>query len=278
MNMKLRILLLGICLLFNSVFGAPLVKSGNKVAFLGDSITQGGWSNKEGYVRLVYSGLKTNGIDIVPIPAGISGNKSNQMLNRVERDVIDKGADFMLLSCGVNDVWHGTRGNNLETFSKNITDLIEKVQTAKIKPIILTATMIYEDPKHRWNLQLDAYNDFLRKFAAKRNIPLIDLNADMKRIIAEKVRNNNKSGTLLTTDGVHMNPIGNIMMAKGILRGLGLTHEEVARAERSWLESQGKLRIQLRVALTLAEYIKLEEAAEREGKSINEYINGLILR
>ena len=90
------------------------VKSGDKIAFLGDSITQGGWRNATGYVRLVMSGLEANGVKAEAIPAGIGGHKSNDMLARLERDVISKKPQWMTLSCGVNDVWHGKRGIALD--------------------------------------------------------------------------------------------------------------------------------------------------------------------
>jgi hypothetical protein len=53
------------------------VKDGQKIAFLGDSITQGG-AGPKGYVRLVISGLEANGVNATAIPAGISGHKSNE--------------------------------------------------------------------------------------------------------------------------------------------------------------------------------------------------------
>ena len=61
------------------------VKSGEKIAFLGDSITQGGWSNPAGYVRLVIAGLEANGIKAEPVPAGISGHKSDVTDSRFRR-------------------------------------------------------------------------------------------------------------------------------------------------------------------------------------------------
>ena len=81
-----------------------LVKDGQKVAFMGDSITQGGWGSPGGYVRLVVAGLEANGVKVTPIPAGISGHKSDQMLARLKKDALDKQPDWMTLSCGVNDV------------------------------------------------------------------------------------------------------------------------------------------------------------------------------
>ena len=38
----------------------------------------------------------------------------------------------------------------------------------------------------------------------------------------------------LTTDGCHMNPLGNVMMAKGVLRAFGMSDDAIAAAEKSW--------------------------------------------
>ena len=111
---SLHVALGGALLLAASALSAQItVKSGEKIAFLGDSITQqGNWES--GYINLVMSALEANGIKAVKIPAGISGHKSNQMLARLERDVLKKKPQIMTLSCGVNDVWHGRRGVSLE--------------------------------------------------------------------------------------------------------------------------------------------------------------------
>ena len=39
----------------------------------------------------------------------------------------------------------------------------------------------------------------------------------------------------LTTDGCHMNKLGNIMMAKGVLRAFGVSEEKINAAEKEWL-------------------------------------------
>ena len=128
------------------------VKNGEKIAFLGDSITAGGWGNPAGYVRLVIAGLEANGIKVEPVPAGIGGHKSDQMLARLDKDVLSKKPQWMTLSCGVNDVWHGPRGVPLDdaaaksgtfddkvatrgTYKKNITAIIDRAKAAGVKPV-----------------------------------------------------------------------------------------------------------------------------------------------
>jgi lysophospholipase L1-like esterase len=65
------------------------VNKGEKVAFLGDSITQAG-TRKSGYVTLVMEALNQEGLELTHIPAGVSGNRSKDMLARLDRDVIIK--------------------------------------------------------------------------------------------------------------------------------------------------------------------------------------------
>jgi len=64
-----------------------LVKDGQTVAFMGDSITGMGWGVSGGFVHLVVDGLAANGVTITPIPAGVGGNRSTEMLARVDKDV-----------------------------------------------------------------------------------------------------------------------------------------------------------------------------------------------
>jgi lysophospholipase L1-like esterase len=213
--------------------GDIAVKDGEKIAFLGDSITQGG-VGPQGYVTLTIKGLESAGVKATALPAGISGHKSNDMLARLDRDVISKKPDWMTLSCGVNDVWHGAKGVPLEDYKKNITQIVEKCQAANIKVMILTSTMIGEDQPNENNQKLSAYNEFLRTLAKEKKCLLADLNADMQAAI--KAAGPDKKGNLLTGDGVHMNVAGNQMMAAGVLKGFGLSTEQLEAAKKSWKE------------------------------------------
>lgn len=209
-----------------------LVKNGQTVGFMGDSITAGGWGSPGGYVRLVVAGLEANGVKVTPVPAGISGHKSNQMLARLQKDVLAKKPDWMTLSCGVNDVWHGANGIPLEPYKKNITEIVEKCQAAGVKVMILTSTMIGEDAPNSNNQKLAAYNNFLRDLAKKKKCRLADLNADMQAAITKAGPDH--KGNLLTSDGVHMNPEGNRMMATGVLKAFGLSAKQLKKAQDSW--------------------------------------------
>ena len=212
--------------------GKIAIKNGEKIAFLGDSITAAG-RRKGGYCQLVLSALKDQGIETTPVFAGISGHKSNQMLARLERDVLRHKPDLMTLSCGVNDVWHGKRGVDLESYKKNITEIVNKAQTAGVKVVLLTSTMIREDQGNDLNQKLLPYNAFIRTLAKEKKCLLADLNADMQ-VALKKFPVDAPKGKQLTSDGVHMNKAGNIMMARGVAKAFGLRKQQLDKSAKNW--------------------------------------------
>jgi lysophospholipase L1-like esterase len=248
------------------------IKSGEKIAFLGDSITAGGVASPSGYVRLVISGLEANGVKATAIPAGISGHKSNDMLQRLDRDVISKKPDWMTLSCGVNDVWHGASGVPLEQYKQNITSIVDKCQAANIKVMILTSTMIGEDQGNDNNRKLLAYNEFLRELAKDKKCLLADLNDDMRAMVKLPDGAPPRKGNLLTVDGVHMNPSGNQMMAAGILKGFGLSDAQMQKARDFWADIPNSVELTGKVAVTLRQYDRLARLAESQHRSVADLV------
>jgi len=271
--LSLSLLMAGAAICFA---GEPLLKSGDKLAFLGDSITQFGANKPSGYACLVISGLDANGFKVAPVYAGISGHHSTEMLARVDRDALSKKPAVMTLSCGVNDVWHGDRGVSLEDYKRNITQLVDKVQAAGVKPVILTATMIGEDPNNANNKKLAAYNDFLRSFAKERNLPLADLNAQMQEAVKDAKSSHAtkpNSANYLTVDGVHMAPEGDQVMALGVLRALGLDDEQIAKAKAAWLKIPKAAPLQGSALVSLEDYNNVAALAAKDGLSVKEYMD-----
>jgi len=248
------------------------VKDHDKVAFLGDSITQQGNRAPDGYLHLVATGLKAAGVDITIVPAGISGHKSNQMLARLDKDVLAKEPDWMLLSCGVNDVWHAARGAGvpLEAYKTNIAEIVRKAQDAGIKVMILTSTMIREDQQNSANQQLIAYNDYLKVLAKEKGCLLADLNQDMQ----EAVENAKKTGERITVDGVHMAFAGNKMMAKGILRAFGVKETQLPEIVALWDSLPGTL--SQAIPFSQNEYKELVKRAGSEHLSVQDYVRSKV--
>jgi lysophospholipase L1-like esterase len=244
-----------------------LVKNGESIAFLGDSITRDGAAKPGGYVRLVESGLAVQGINITVIPAGIGGNKSRDMLDRLDRDVLGKKPIWMTLSVGVNDVWSPAKGMGLEEYKTDVTAILDRAQQAGIKVLILTATQIYLPITNPQNTKLADYNAFLRETAKARNLPLADANAAM---VAEQA-SLEKAGIKrsLTVDGVHMNTYGDIVMAKAVLAALGLDERQIAAAQTRWNAIPAIFETTAKIKLSGNEMAALEAFAAQQNKTVD---------
>ena len=105
--------------------------------------------------------------------------------------------------------------------------------------------MIQEDTQNQKNTQLAEYNAYLKSLAAEKKCPVADLNAEMQAALnAPDTPRDGFGSQRLTTDGVHMAPRGNIVMACGVLKTLGVPAAKLEELRQGWLK-QGDL-----VALT----------------------------
>ena len=210
------------------------LEDGDTFVFLGDSITQAGTS-PHGYITLFELFCGVNGYEVEIVNAGISGHKSNDMLARLEEDVLSHNPDWVSISCGVNDVWHqfafDSEGVPLEAYRENMTAIVEQCLEDDVDVVLLTATPIYEDLESRENQMLAEYNAFLRELAGQHDdVVLCDVNQAFQEELAKKRRDDR----LLTTDGVHLNGRGNRIMARSIIRALDPRPFEVRRANLRW--------------------------------------------
>jgi lysophospholipase L1-like esterase len=192
------------------------VGDGERLAFLGDSLTQGGWEKPDGWVRTVVSELGRRGVEVEVIPAGMGGHRSVEMAARLQADVLDQHPDAVLVSCGVNDVWGGDDGVALDAYSGHLEDIVIRCQAAGARVAILTSTIIGEDLDGDANRRLASYNDFLRDLAGRRGCLRIETNG----AFVDAVRSGPGTGDHLTDDGVHFNTRGEAVMAAAVLEAI----------------------------------------------------------
>jgi lysophospholipase L1-like esterase len=206
----------------------PIVlKKGDRIVFLGDSITAGGNTGK-GYIQVIRDHLaeKKKDLDIECIGAGISGNKVPDLQKRVDKDVIAKKPTIVVIYIGINDVWHGEKnpknGTAPEAFEAGLREVIGKCTKAGAQVILCTPTVIGELPGGGNNLdsKLDDYANISRKVAKDLNLTLCDL----RKAFVDHLQAHNpekKEKGILTSDRVHLNVAGNLLVAQTILKSLG---------------------------------------------------------
>ena len=189
-----------------------------RVIFFGDSITQAG-VGAGGYIVRIDSMCKAEGKgnNYEFIGAGIGGNKVYDLYLRMENDVLAKTPDVVIIYVGVNDVWHkstsGT-GTDPDKFEKFYQAIIDKLKAKNIKVILCTPAAIGEktDFSNPQDGDMNEYSNIIRRIASKNNLALVDLR---KAFLEYNFKNNpaNKDRGILTTDRVHLNAIGNQLVA-----------------------------------------------------------------
>ena len=126
---------------------AVKLKAGDRIVFLGDSITQGG-AGPNGYVTMIRQALDKKHADlkIEVIGAGISGNKVPDLQRRLDKDVIARKPTIVFIYIGINDVWHGekdpARGTLPDAFESGLKEVIGKCRDAGATVVLCTPSVI----------------------------------------------------------------------------------------------------------------------------------------
>jgi lysophospholipase L1-like esterase len=216
--------------------GSLFLSRGDRIVAFGDSITYAG-----GYLRYIDALLSEQFAEFeIPqiINKGIGGQKAENLVARFQKDVLDIKPAVVLISIGINDVWHRLKSPHDETvlhaYERNLRKMVDMAQAAGIKVVLLTPTIIMEDRMAEGNLRLLQYDLAMREIALEKQCRVANLHTLFLNALRQKPRE--MSANCLTSDGVHMKPLGNAIMALGVLRALGIPEEKIARA--TWSDPQ----------------------------------------
>ena len=208
-----------------------ILKEGDSVVCLGDSITAGG-----GYLRYMDCFFAQQCPDLKikkVINAGVSGHKAENMIARFEKDVVKRKPNVVTINVGINDVWHRLSKPHdpkvLATYKENVGKMIDQAQAAGIKVVLLAATVIEENPESEGNKRLPLYVNAMKELAAEKKCGFVDLHQMFLDALKHKPAD--MKGNWLTGDGVHMKPLGYAVMTVAALRGLGAGDEKIAATE-----------------------------------------------
>jgi isoamyl acetate esterase len=203
------------------------LKSGDRVVFLGDSITQAG-AGPKGFISIIRSTFAEKHPDtkVEFLGAGISGNKVPDLQGRLERDVLAKKPTVVFIYIGINDVWHGendpAKGTSKDAYKAGLEDVIKRIQGSGARVILCTPTVIGEKKAgtNKNDARLDEYAAISRSVAKDLKVPVCDLRTAF--LTSLKGHNpENKDRGILTGDGVHLNDAGNKLVAEQMMGMFG---------------------------------------------------------
>jgi lysophospholipase L1-like esterase len=233
--MNKLIFILSFCILSFAVKGQQGVFSqGDKVCFVGNSITHGGEFHHN--IRLFYITRFPNQ-EIYFFNCGISGDVTGGILKRMNDDILVHQPTHAIIMIGMNDVKRNLYGamptNNADTLKlrqealtvyKTQLDSIVRIFLSKNikvtlqKPSIYDQTAIVKTPNN-WGVNdaLKECADFMESLSIKYKIPTVDywtLMTDLNKTIQQQ----DPSSTIVSNDRVHPSTAGHLVMAYQFLK------------------------------------------------------------
>lgn len=194
------------------------LKKGDKIIFLGDSLTALAVKDKKvpegkGYVPLVRKALEKKGVEVDAVATG--GHTVPDLIARVDKDVIARKPTVVVIQIGVNDA---SRNVTPEKFEEQLKELIGKLEKGGAKVILCSCTCRVEGYKadNAMDKKLDALADVARAIAKEKKLPLNDLRKAFIDYWKEHNKENKDRG-FLTYDGNHWTEAGHKFVAEKML-------------------------------------------------------------
>jgi len=191
--------------------GGPL-----KVIGFGDSITgvyyhTGGHRAWPAMLGIALQRLYPDA-QIEAINAGISGNTTDAGLARIDRDVLSREPDLVVIMFGMNDV---TR-TPAETYRANLQTIVTKCRDVGAEVVLCTPNSIYGEDAGRPVSALAGFAQIVRDVAAEMDVPL----ADCYQAYEQLRQRSPRAWRLLMSETIHPNMHGHKLFAEEIAEAI----------------------------------------------------------
>ena len=217
----------------------PVFKDGERVAFVGNSITCGG--RYHSYIWLYYM-TRFPGMRIDMFNEGVGGDVVLQMTQRMDK-VFEHNPTIVTLTFGMNDVGYMdftlpgneiTGKNNVKTSLNNYRQLEKLLREYPRITKILIGGSPYDETSQFNRVPFPGKNDLIAEIAdalaesaKQNNWNFVDFNRPMVAINQREQRFDS-TFTLCGKDRVHPSTDGHMVMAYLFLKAQGLTNRPVA--------------------------------------------------
>ena len=193
-----------------------------RILFQGDSITDAGRDKRNfhdmgnGYPKYAAKLIAEAHpeMDIEFINLGISGNRTDQLFDRMYNDMIALQPDVISILIGINDIWHRHGANRIETtdaqVEANYRAILERIKAqTNAKIMILSPFLLDNEEKEAWRPELDRLLPVIRTLAKEYADVYLPLDEIFAKALPEQPEPQYYSG-----DGVHPNANGAAFIGK----------------------------------------------------------------
>lgn len=215
-------------------------KKGDRVAFVGNSITDGG--HYHSYIWLYYM-THFPYQEMWMANCGIGGDTSENIYRRLDGDVFSKRPNVITLTFGMNDSgYYEYNGNEPEKFGNSkvewsrvhYKDIEKRLKGLTDTRIVLIGSSPYDDTSKFNNDIFRNKNSYMQKIVAfqdsaakANNWEFLDFNAPMTEL-NHKYQKEDSTFTICGNDRIHPDNNGHMVMAYLFLKAQGMVGKSVA--------------------------------------------------
>ncbi len=205
-----------------------IFESGQKILFIGDSITDCGRRDTSapfgnGYMNLVRSFVDARYPELALSweNRGIGGDTVRHLDARWERDVIAEQPDWLSVKIGINDVWrtfdsNGSGAVSIDIYETTLRSLLQRaVDGTGCKLIVAEPYVIAADTSTPMRRMMDAYGLVARKIAAEFDAIDIRTQDAFDKVLETTTPER------WANDKVHPYPPGHAVIALAYLHAIG---------------------------------------------------------
>ena len=287
----------------------PIIRPGDRVVFLGDSITAAGHfvSYVEAHLRLQVEGDPVEVINLGLPSEGCTGLSEPDhpfprpnVHERLARALEKTRPDVVVACYGMNDgIYYPFSQERFEKYQQGMQQLARAVKKSGARLILLTPPAFDPLPlklagkllpagaeKYAWFAIYEDYDDVIKKYAdwlaSQRRLAdlVLDVYTPVVNYTVDKRKENPEF--VMSPDGVHVNVEGHQVIARGVVEGLGLEWDPMLDGElfgslearrtvmhASWLSHVGHKRPGMKPGLPV-------EEARRSVAELDRTITGLV--
>jgi lysophospholipase L1-like esterase len=202
-------------------YNEPWLEKGETLVCFGDSLT----ASKTGYVAILAEKLADARVEVVN--AGRGGDKTPWALTRLETDVIARKPSAVSIFLGTNDCavgrgcWADEPRVPAATYGDNLRWIIHLCRIAGIMKFSVTPPLHrFEGKAYREHGDvMAAYCQHAREAADDMRARFVP--ADIA-LAEARARHAQPAGLVFTTDGTHLTPDGNLIVAETMLKAWGM--------------------------------------------------------
>jgi len=230
---------------FNDSFD---LQDGETIAYYGDSVFATGWMQNiaiqtHAWLRLLYPNR-----NITVVDAGIPGDRSDQLLARLDR-YARFAPDVAVVMIGINDMLQGVA--DPESYRVNLEEIVDKLRIQGVRRVILCSTTplmvsitgdrteTFQPPENKYAAIQSQMNSVVSQVAVEKNCEFLDLYG----IYRAKIEEAGTCDLLLVPDGIHSRDEGHIVMLRSVMELLGLPKEKLQILQAATNIGHGILRL-----------------------------------